>query len=406
MDVLLQWWRLEQWWLGWLIVMILGGSACKRHPAGLSVEESTAKLSSIVDNNYILMMAEVPPAPDANPETTSATAGGSDAVEQLYEFITCALEHNVDTSRGRWPNYPHTSGLARSADPTTPGRVVSYRMSTWGVHYDFAILPDSCVPTYQTADGVSLHLRQQEVKTRVAPAINRLKVERDRTDIAQGTHYLAAFGYGAMFKGFAKSIRQAIMTLLPQSMSLKPFVAFMAQVGLTVPFGASGSYLFDKLESENHVVVMPHHLKEQIDERAHEMSVEHWSGAGVSGAAGFFATQVVINQGAKAGPIGALVGYVIVPFVVTVLVNTRANHAKEVLDNFRQIFAIHDPNTIQTPSAQAQSTSIIEVSRILGEAMLLAGWWGDSIAKPNYCVPASPHGEGGESECSPLQPAY
>lgn len=389
------------WWLVAVVVVMSFSHGCKKLPSTSADTPQPAQLSSVVDDQYILMMAMV--QPDGS---QTAGAGPGEDREQLYEFITCALEHHVDVNRGRWPGYPHTKNpVTRSANPATPQRLVRYQLNP-SDPYNFTILPDSCVPTYQNAAGASLYLNPHNIGThRVGAAKNELKLESSRQDIAQGTHYFAAFGFGGMLSGFSNQVRQALGSLLPQAIKGKSLVAFMGQIGLTLPFSGHNAYLLAQYDSDTYAVVMPHQVGERSAQRRHELTSTEWVGAAASGAAGFAAAQVIINESAKAGPLGALVGYVLVPFVATVVVNTRTNHAQHILDKFQQIFAIHDPQQIEdsvASGAMTHTTSIPEITRILGQTLVLAGW-ASSVELNRFCMPRAPFDDA-HAQCVELAP--
>lgn len=385
-------------WLVAVLVVMSYSSGCKKPPSSSTETPRPAQLSSVVDDQYILMMALV------QPHSRHKTAAGIEGGAQVYEFMTCALEHHVDVNRGRWPGYPHTKNpVKRSANPATSQRMVRSQLDP-SAPYNFTILPDSCVPTYQNAQGVSLHLRPQNIGAhQVGAAKNHLKVESSRQDIAQGTHYFAAFGFGGMFSGFSNQIRQAIGSLLPQGLKGKSLVAFLGQIGITLPFGGHNDYLLAQYESDSYVVVMPHQVDERSTQARHELTGAEWAGAAASGAAGFAAAQVIIRESAKAGPLGALVGYVLVPFVATVVVNTRTNHAQHILDKFREIFAIHDlQQDMAAAGGVTHTTSIPEIARILGQTLVLAGWAAAEDLN-RVCIPLAPFdGTSAQGQCKDL----
>ena len=350
-------------WLGlWGLAMVSGG--CKKR-AEVTIKEDTSQLSSIMDSEHILMM-------------TLVQGGTSSAGEELYEFVTCAVEHHSSSS---------TAGFSQMG---IGYRVVPYQLkASWGgENYQFSLVEDSCVPTYQSQSGESFRLRRSTMSPlKVRTAVNQLEIEKAREEIESGTHYIAAFGFGAMFQGFSGKIRSAISSILPKSVAGKPFLTFVSQVGLTLPHGDHGTHIFDKIAEKNYVVVMPNRISNKPDPRPHELSSAEWVGTAASGALGYASAQVLINQASRAGPWAAIASYVVVPFVATALLHSQTHHAGDILDNFQKILAIHDPDEVgQSAAAKvtASTTSIVEVSRILGNIMLLSGW-GEGF--DTYCLP-------------------
>lgn len=363
-------------WLGLCGLALVSGGCKKR--AEVIIDKDSSQLSSIMDSEHILMMTLV--------QGETSMAG-----EELYEFVTCAVEHHSQTSH---------AGLSQVG---IGHRVVPYQLkASWEEeNYQFSLVKDSCVPTYQSQSGESFRLRRSNMTPlKVRTAVNQLEVEKAREEIASGTHYIAAFGFGAMFQGFSGKIRSAISSILPKSLAKKPFLTFISQVGLTLPHGDHGTHIFDKIAEKNYVVVMPNR-QNKPDPRPHELSSAEWVGTAASGALGYASAQVLINQASRAGPWAAIAGYVIVPFVATALLHSQTHHAADILNNFQKILAIHDPDEVgqsATAKVTASTTSIVEVSRILGNIMLLSGW-GEGFDA--YCLPKQ-HGSQ-IAICKPLR---
>lgn len=374
---------------GILIFMICGG--CKRLRPNSS-PGPTAQLSSIVDDDYILMMVVA--------DSDAADPKDSPAQTELYEFMTCAVQHIQDINTGRWPGWPDSRGFKSRIPGTTKGVRYQMKLGLGGQAYDFYVLNETCVPTYQNQAGESFKLKKSDVNSHmVGSAVNHLKVQRDRTDIQQGHHHIAAFGFGAMFQGFSSQIRQAVLSLLPKGAIGKPFLAFMSQIGLTAPFGTPGQILTEKFEDKGYVVVMPHTMKEQAKQPPHQLNAEDWALSTASGAAGYGTAHVIVQASSKAGPWGAIAGYLVVPFIATVVVHSGENHARDLLDHFQEIFAIRDPQNMSTVlnSGTAATSSIVEVSRILGQTLRLSGW-GLPEQMTQYCFPNEDHSR----TCQPL----
>ena len=348
----------------------------------MAVEPGTSQLKSIVDKDYILLMTEVTSQNKSTSE--SQTPEEINLGSRHYEFVTCKIVHDMAQAA----NYRFNAGW--EGDP-----------------YEFSVRPDTCTPTYTDKEGKSLILESKNLTLKSQfTALTHLENEKNRIDREQGAHYLAAFGMGASFRAFSKNIRQAITSLLPTKIAKLPFMGFIGSIALHSSTGADAlqKHVFDKANPslQSYAVVLP---SEGPPQDVGNLSAAELAGAGVAGAGGFAAAQIIINEAAKTGPWGAVIGYVIVPFTTSVLFQTRDNRAKEILENFQKILAIHKPNDAEhmarTTNAHvtARTRSIPEISKLLGETLLLARW-APAQSLHHYCVPAQKSGE--SPVCAPL----
>lgn len=350
--------------LPWLV-------GCKKKSSEL-VQQDTAQLQSIRDTQYILLMADM--------GATDASGG-----VRLFQFVTCAIKPNASMS-----------DVPRFATEGTLQGVYSESN-------DFSVVTETCTPTYIDASGESLTLRPVpagEAQARAEVTESLLRREQARSDYEQGSHYIAGFGFGATFAALSEPVRNAIRSLLPAVGWLQNrFAVFAAQWGLSASLPAGGAHIFDKIEGEqDYLIVLPKDRAEPI--RPHELTTEDWVGSGASAALGYGSARVVIGHlSQKGGPWGAIAGYLLLPFVVTVVLATRTNHAKDILESIQEIFQpAHPESHLQSP-LRAKARSIPEVSRILGETLQLAGW--TPLGRTYYyCVPSKTVGE--NPVCLPL----
>ena len=329
------------------------------------VDKQNSRLQSMVDPHYILMMRVV----------DEDKASGLPKDQKRYEWITCVIVQDLSHA----PRYRIDAGW--DGDP-----------------YEFSVREETCTPTYVDAQGKSLTLISGNITLgHHQAAAQQLRAEKQKTEHQQGKHYLAAFGFGAAFKAFSKSIRRTIVSLLPPQLVKKPFLTFLAQAALFKAAPTEERHLFSKMAALEFSA-----LKPDASPDPPSLTTRDWVGVGGSFAAGMATAHVLVNTTAQWGPWGALTGYIIVPFVVSVVISTQSNHAREVLQNFHNILEIHDLEDAQDSAEiqnAASSASIPEVSRILGETLLIAGWSAADQLR-SYCVPSS--NVGTAPTCRPL----
>lgn len=362
--------------------------SCKpRGTEALTVDLNSSQLKSMVDDKYILFVSRIATAsPSDPPNYGPQVPQASDEPESdVFEFISCSLE--LPVASGQYV-----------------GKAVRLRLNVggWSAQpYEFAVIEETCTPTYVDEDGYSMTFTTHDLFEEVYNAREIMEQQKNQIDRQQGTHFLAAFGWGATFHAFTAPVRSAVISLLPARLVNTPYFAFASQVSLATAAGSHpSSRIWDLEKREEYSVVLP--VDTEAGEK-NELSTADKLGMAPSVLTSYGISHILIQSASNAGPLGTIGSYTIIPFLVSVLLSIKTNHANDIQKNFQEILAIHqvDPGGSVASSSDRHSptSSIPEVSRLLGEVLGLSGWVSEDQLR-QYCIPASE--AGGQPTCHTL----
>lgn len=414
---------------GLFFFMISFSTGCKK-PASKPDEETGSKLNSLVDYKYILLMRST--VPDGRTENK---------VTGEYEFITCRISRRLEGDTGAWEAQQHQQrmtnpdrlmsdnlggGLGRGFVGSFRGNIapspVGYDPLISFLPYDwsrtFRIISSSCTPTFTDDQGKSFIVVPHKISEyQLYAARDHIATARDIEDREKGVHYIAGFGFGSLFNSFTGVMRKAIMSVLPQGLPAfgRHLLTFVAQFSFMSKAQPADYNFVEKVMGNNndphYAIVLPKGI--DINDRPWELSAPESAGAVAAAGAGYATTHIIIKitsqAGTWGGPWGVILGNTVVPFATTMIIATRENVGKDILDNFNQLLLSHNPESMTDMKSHSSEhvgrrvQSIPEISRLFGETLLLSRWVPAELLK-KYCYPGESIGS--EPQCKKIELAY
>ena len=234
-----------------------------------------------------------------------------------------------------------------------------------------SVIPGSCAFAYRDEQlkPMIIYMNNQQQMSKIQHSQYYLLEATARHDHIHNYH-VAAFGTGASLNVFSGAFYKASKAAIP-FLSRNRLFTFGFQLGMSfTPHHHVPSASYFNLASTEHGYIALSPDEKPINK------FQHTATGGVAAVAGFASGYLLTTAGAyAAGPVGAIVGESIIPFVVTIVLNASHNPYRELLERFVSITNVAtDVNEAIASDFLARVKSIPDTIEIVGKMMFLSQW--------------------------------